>query len=197
MLRSAAMTKPTTTIWRTVVFSGAMLGTPLVHADKAPPPPPQASRPAPLPHLPPPESHEQVQRAMDANIAAIQDAVRTYQRASLQKHGDVPAAREALAKVRKQRIAIEGRMARARPPVRPAPPANIQKLERQLAAADRTLVHAIDQVLKANRVSLPGANQRLARADRTRTSIAKRLAAAKKRPRTVRTRPVGRGFVLA
>jgi hypothetical protein len=173
----------TNRIWRTVVFSGAMLAAPMASADKAEPPKADLNAK--------PDTHESVTKLLDANMASLLAAIDALVAAP--KDGSLYAK---VAELRKARTALEARLAKLPPP--PPPAASVAKLQKQLADHDAKLVTAIDRIGEAK--DPMGAVKALGDVRKERTGIERQLKAEiekQRRPRTPdQDRPTGRGFVL-
>jgi hypothetical protein len=183
-------------IWRTVVFSGAMLGAPLAAAEdpkekggerlKKPPPP------TPL-ELAGKELVDATKRVIDATDALTN--AKTAAERSL--------AKTKLDAARKDKKAAEAKYSTLAPPA-PPPPASVAKLEKELADHDAKINAAIDAV--ATGKSDPDRKKALAQLEGLRKErvtlngkvVAERNKYINKRPRADdEERPRGRGFVLS
>jgi colicin import membrane protein len=170
-------------IWRTVVFSGAMLGAPLASADTKAPAKPTQARPAP---------HDPLADLEGAN-KRIDEATRAIAAARSQAERD--AAKAKLEAAKKAKADAEAKLKKLTP---------IERLELELAAADRRVTAAVDEVVAAQTdADRSAAKAKLEAGRREKADLERRLAdekakaAAAKRPRTdISDKPVGRGFVL-
>ncbi len=191
-------------IWRTVVFSGAILGAPLTGmADDAKPAKPQ------------PETEAQVTARLERELATLDAAITKATSAALQ--ADTDADRKAtvatFTALHKQRDGLRGRLLARRlaseprsapnPFSKPTHAEHARELEsrsrRELMVIDREIADAVQLIVDdARRVTATATIVRLqARRVEAETKLAAlRAEAAAPRPRTDEVRPKGRGFVL-
>jgi peptidoglycan hydrolase CwlO-like protein len=188
-------------IWRTVVFSGAMLGAPGVALADAPAKKgPAETKPAPPP--PPKANLDQLQKDMvelDKKIAAAIDAV-----AAAQTDKDRTAAVAKLAALRKEKAALQDKIAAAKggdakPKVEPS----LDKLQREMDELNAKIDKAVDAVMAAQSdADRSAANAKLKALRKDKEALEAKITAEKarlaKRPRAKdEDRPIGRGFILA
>ncbi len=203
-------------IFRTVVMSSAMLGTPLVaSADQVAPPPQKKEAPkAPDAKAPPPEvkldTWDSVSTLLVANDKKFDKALAGYIKArkDAAKKKDVasPAvaqASTALADARKEREDLFMRLAKTtRPaPVNEAAMPGVEKAETSYADAQAALFAAID-VKEETAADMAKNTKAIEAANKTRVAAAAKVkserAKLNKRPRAVvQDRPMGRGFILS
>lgn len=197
-------------IFRTVVFSGAMLGSAIpALADQQPPPQqgapaPRESRPAPVK----PDTWVSVTREIEATDKKLDVAIgKLVAGYKAKKDGSAPDAALAatVADLRAARAGLDARLAKTTRPAfanEKAVP-EVEKTEKALGEAEANLFAAVDTLTAAKeaadvKTAITGVEK--ARKART-TAVAKVRAArtkANRRPRTpVEDRPVGRGFVLS
>lgn len=190
-------------IFRTVVLSGAMLGTPIMAAaeDPAPKNPPgQAAKPAP----PKADTWDAVNKELESNHTKLDGAVGTYI-ASLKAKKDQDKALAKVTELRTARTALEERIGKTtRPPFKneKAAPA-VEAAEAKWTEADKNLMSAIDAVSAAKEdADVKTAVTALEKAKKDRatawTKVKAERTKANKRPRPPQEeRPVGRGFILS
>ncbi len=196
-------------IFRTVVFSGAMLGTTTALAQPKPAPPQQAA-PAKAEPAVPPDTWDSVTKEIEATDKKLDTAIVRYiaahKDAFAKKEGsgtNMALASQSVAELRKARLDLDARRAKTTRPAPPKPQPAVDTAERTLADADTKLFASIDAVESAKEdADMKKAIGDLEKARKERVAAASKLktevAKANKRPRTpVRERPVGRGFVLA
>jgi len=177
-------------IWRTVVFSGAMLGAPLVVADTAKAKPVPTSTRQAKPMVTPLAA---AAAAYDAANKRITEATAALKAARSDVERDQAKAR--LASARKDRTAADARIAALNQP------ADVVRLAKQLADLDSQLATANADIDSAQ--TDVDRKRAVAKRDSVRKSHASvetklKAAQAKKRPRTVESdRPLGRGFILS
>jgi hypothetical protein len=184
-------------IWRTVVFSGAMLAAPLAAADQQPVPQKQPAKAA--------DTHESVTKELEANtaqlLAAVDDVVKQFSTKERAGQGTAMAlASSRLEEVRKARTAIEARLAKLPKP--PAPAAAVAKAQKALADHDAKLLLAADAFGAATTdKDLAAAVDKLKTLRAQRAPLDKKLKAEitnASRPRANKEdRPLGRGFILS
>jgi hypothetical protein len=183
-------------IWRTVVFSGAMLGAPLASADKAPQGKPAPVRPA--------DTVESLTKELDANmvtlLASIDAVLPTLARTDRKGGHQLVLVSRSLDDLRKARHGLQARLAKLPKP--PPPIASIAKLQRKLADHDVKLLAGVAAVTAAtSEADQFAAYEKLAELRKARTPIEASLEAEiekQKRPRTPDAdRPTGRGFILS
>src|SRR5688572_30520042 len=129
----------TSRIWRTVVFSGAMLGAPLASADKVegkPNPPP-----ADVKAKPAPETVESVQKQVDENVKKVNAAIEVVVNAKTD--AERAAATEKLAAARSEQARLEAKLVKLKAAAPPTTP-EIAKLQKQLQEADAKVLAAVD-----------------------------------------------------
>lgn len=194
-------------IWRTVVFSGAMLGAPLVSADTPKdkpaqkPAPPQQAKPKP----PPPTPLEIAQRDLaDANKRV---AIGITEVTNAKSQADRDAARAKLDAARKDKATAETKIAAIKnPPPTYADPAAVKKLEDQVAALDLKISAAVDAVVasqndadrKAATAKLEALRKEKAPLQDNLNAERQKIAKPTPRPRTPDSdKPIGRGFILS
>jgi len=199
-------------IFRTVVFSGAMLGSAVPAMADAPVPPRQAkpveSKPAP----PKPDTWDTVDKAIAATDKQIDAAVIDYaaalKAAAAREEGSgtmMALASSKLDGLRKARAELVERLAKTtRPPfvnVKVAPA--VETAEAAYAAATTRLFASLDAVSAAQQdAEMKKAMGQADAARKTRVLAAAKVKAARtkanKRPRAPESeRPTGRGFVLS
>jgi colicin import membrane protein len=185
----------TNRIWRTVVFSGAMLGAPLASADKTegkPKPPNAEVKPKQAPETVESvskqvaENSKQVNAAIDAVVAAKTEAERK-------------AAKDKLAALQIEQAKLEAKLVKLKTP---AANPELAKLEKQLQEADAKVLVAVDAVAKAKSdAERTAAKSKLDATRKERDAVAAKLKdeqAKQARPRaTKEDRPLGRGFILS
>lgn len=202
-------------IFRTVVFSGAMLGSAVALAQQPKPNPPAQGAPAPKDASKPapvkPDTWVSVNKEIEATDkkidAAVVKLIAAHKAAVAKK--DAPAVDAALATavtdLKTARTDLDGRLAKTtRDPFaneKAAP--DVEKTEAALVEADTKLFAAVDALEAAKEVAdrkTAITNAEAARKARV-TAAAKVKAArtkAAKRPRAVaEERPTGRGFILS
>jgi hypothetical protein len=187
-------------IFRTVVLSGAMLGTPILAAAEDPQPknpPGQAAKPAP-------ETWDSVNKQLEANHTKLDGAVGTYL-AALKAKKNQDAALAKLTELRTARTALDERLAKTtRPPFKneKAAPA-VEAAETKFADAEKNLMSSIDAASAAKEdadVKTAITNLEKAKKDDAVawTKVKAERTKAAKRPRPPQEeRPVGRGFILS
>lgn len=180
------MAKHSEQIWRTVVFAGAMLGSPLISADSKPAKPVQ-----PAPKADTADTVVKELAAVDKSIKADIDAV-----TAAQNQADRDAAKAKLDAHKKQKTELEKKLAE----LKKTP---LGALEVELAAKDVELEAAIAALTAAqNDASRNAANTKLAALRKDKAQIEKKIAVEREklaRPRTPpeNERPIGRGFILS
>lgn len=193
-------------IFRTVVFSGAMLAAaPPVLADQ-PAPPKDAKAPEQKP-----DTWDSVNKEIEATDkkidAAVLKSIAAYKAATAKKDYTAPdpALATAVADLRTTRAALVDRLAKTtRPPFanEKAGP-NVEVTETALTAADAKLFASIDALTAAKEVAdVKTATTGVETARKERVAAAAKVKAARtkanKRPRApVEERPTGRGFILS
>lgn len=187
----------TARIWRTVVFSGAMLGAPLASAQ------PAQGKPAPVK---PADTHASVSKELETNTTALGAAIDAYvearkQLSAKEEGGAVTTAgmSRKVADLRKARVAIEARLKKLPKPAGVVVTPAAAKLESDLAAQDAKIFAALDAE-KSDRTDahFKATTEKLAALRAERLTIYRKLMAELKRPRSDENeRPLGRGFVLA
>ena len=185
----------TSRIWRTVVFSGAMLGAPLASADKAEG---KQKPPADVKVKPAPDTVESLTKRIDENVTKINGAIDAV--VAAKTAAERTAAKQKLGTLQIEQAGLEAKLAK----LKTSPPANpeIARLEKQLQEADAKVLGAVDAVTKAK----SDAERAVAKSKLDATRKDRELAAAKlkdeqaqqARPRASKEdRPLGRGFVLS
>jgi hypothetical protein len=194
------VSKHSNKIWRSVVFSGAMLGTQVVAADTAKPPaPPQQAKQKP----PPPTPRELAQRDYDDASKRVDEAMDAIGAAATQADRD--AAKKKLDAARTDRSAAEKKLAGYPPPAPPVyqDPTAVKKLEKQISDLDVKIGLTADTVAGApSDADRKMATTKLASLRKERQDASTKLVAEKakppKRPRQPdEPRPTGRGFILS
>jgi len=197
-------------IFRTVVFSGAMLGS-VVPAAADQVPPPQAN-PAPKeakPVAPKPDTWDSVNKEIEANDKKL-DAVivkfiaahKTVAKPDGKGGGgtELALAQGTYDQLRKNKTDLEARLAKTtRAPFaneKAAP--DVEKTEKALADADTKLFASLDGINVEKKETITAAET----ARKERVAAAAKVKAARtkaaKRPRAVaEERPTGRGFILS
>jgi hypothetical protein len=199
-------------IFRTVVVSGAMLGTVLTPALAEPPPAPTAPVAKDKLAVAKPDTWDSVNKELEATDkkfdAAVADLVKAYKAALAKQAGTGTAMALASTKVdelKTTRVDLEARLGKTTRAAfvneKAAP--DVEKAETAWTAAHAKLLDSIDAVLAAKedpalKIALAGVET----ARKERTAAAAKVKAARtkanKRPRTpVEQRPTGRGFVLS
>lgn len=191
-------------IFRTVVLSGAMLGTPIIAAaeDPAPKNPPgQAAKPAPPAKA---DTWDSVNKELETNHTKLDGAVGTYI-ASLKAKKNQDTALAKVTELRTARTALDERIAKTtRPPFKneKAGPV-VEAAETKFAEADTNLMAALDATAAAKEdADVKKAVTNLVAAKKARatawTKVKAERTKANRRPRPpVEERPVGRGFILS
>ena len=192
-------------IFRTVVFSGAMLGTAAPALADRPAPPVQG---APVAKA---DTWASVTKQLDAAEkklgAAIGKVIAAHKAAAAGKKnagelltGSASAYEAAL----DERTALEARLAKTtRPPfVNEKAAPDVEKAEKALAAADAKLVAAVETLLAGEGPDPKPAIAAVDAARKQRAAAAAKVKAARtkanRRPRAPATeRPTGRGFILS
>ena len=198
-------------IFRTVVFSGAMLGTVApAMAEQAPPPQQNAPKEAkPVP--PKPDTWDSVNKEIEASDkkldAAIVKLVAAHKAAVAKK--DAPAVDATLATtvadLKTARADLGTRLAKTTraPFINEKAAPDVEKTETTLGEADTKLFASIDTLNNAKEIAdRKTAVTGVETARKERTAAAAKVKAARtkanKRPRApVEERPTGRGFVLS
>ena len=201
-------------IFRTVVFSGAMLGTAVAPALAQQPNPPAQGAPAPkdaksIPAKPDTwvSVNKEIEGADKKLDAAILKLVGAHKTAVAKK--DAPAVDasliSAVADLRAARTDFDARLAKTTrdPFVNEKAAPDVEKTEKALAEADTKLFAAVDALNNAKetadrKTAITGAET----ARKERVAAAAKVKAARtkaaKRPRAVaEERPTGRGFILS
>lgn len=188
-------------IFRTVVFSGAMLGASAAFAQPNPAPQKQADK-APVPAKA--DTWDSVNKELETNHTKLAAAVSAYANAVKAKKNVEPA----LAKVTELRTArtdLDARIGKTeRPPfVNEKAMPGVEKAEAEWSAADKALMAALDAVPNAKEdADVKKAVDELTKANKARTAawvkVKAERAKANRRPRApVTERPTGRGFILS
>ena len=189
-------------IFRTVVFSGAMLGTvaPAI-AEQAPPP--QQAKEAKQPPAKA-DTWDSVNKEIEATDKKLDAAIVKLVAASKKKGTDLAAPSQAVADLRKARTDLDARIAKTTRPAfandKAAP--DVEKTEKALVDADTKLFAAVDALAAVKEGDNKAAITGVETARKERTAAAAKVKAARtkanKRPRApVEERPTGRGFVLS
>ena len=198
-------------IFRTVVFSGAMLGT-VAPAAADQPAPPQAN-PAPKeakPVPPKPDTWDSVNKEIEANDKKLDAAIVKFiaaHKATAKpdpKGGggtDLALAQGTYDSLRKNKTDLEARLAKTTrtPFVNEKAAPDVEKTEKALAEADTKLFAAIDGI-NGEKLKETTAAAETARKERVAAAAKVKAARTKaaKRPRAVaEERPTGRGFILS
>lgn len=196
-------------IFRTVVFSGAMLGSAAPALAEQAAPPKESKAPAQKP-----DTWDSVNKEIEATDKKIDGAVvklaAAYKAAAAKKTtGDYAAPDAALATavadLRTARTGLTDRLAKTtRPPFaneKAAP--DVETTEKALADADTKLFASVDTLVAAKEVAdVKTATTGVETARKERVAAAAKVKAARtkanKRPRApVEERPTGRGFILS
>jgi len=202
-------------IFRTVVMSSAMLGTPIIaHADQAAPPPQKNEAPKPVDSAKPvaakPDTWESVSALLVENDKKLDKAVTGYIKArkdlKAKKEGSgtaITLSTTTLEEARKERTDLLARLgSTTRPtPVNEAAMPGVEKAETALTDAETKLYAAVetkettDADFVKNTKAIEAANKtRVSAAAKVKTERAK----LNKRPRAQAVeRPMGRGFILS
>ena len=188
-------------IFRTVVFSGAMLGTAApALAEQAPPPQQNQAKQEP----PKADTWDSVNKEIEATDKKLDAAIVKLVAAAKKQGTDLAAPSQAVADLRKVRTDLDARLAkttrRAFANDKAAP--DVEKTEKALAAADTKLFAAVDALAAVKEGDTKAAITGVETARKERTAAAAKVKAARtkanKRPRApVEERPTGRGFVLS
>lgn len=171
-------------IWRTIVFSGAMLASPVAGAEKAEPP----AKPAKPVAAPTVESLTEQIAILDKRITLETEAVAAAKDAAARR-----AAQQRLAGLQRDRAVLEARRAEL----------VVAALEKQLAELTPRIDAAIAAVSNAKTdAERKAAKARLDAVKAEQATLQQKLAAARPapvpRPRNGDAdRPTGRGFVLS
>lgn len=177
-------------IWRTIVFSGAMLASPVAGAEKAPEPSP--TKPAPSRPAPPPQPPQTVE-SLTEQIARLEAWIATEKEAVANAKDDAArrAAQQRLARYQREKTGLEARRATL----------VLEALQKQLAELNTRIEAAIAAVSAAKSdAELKAAKARLETLKAEQAALNQKIAAARpaKRPRNGDAdRPTGRGFVLS
>ncbi|MDQ3336355.1 MAG: hypothetical protein M4D80_14395 [Myxococcota bacterium] len=199
-------------IFRTVVFSGAMLGTavaPALAQQPNPPtqPAPKDSKPAPVKADTWDSVNKEIEGADKKLDAAIVKLVAAHKAAVAKK--DAPAVDAALvsnvATLRTARTDLDGRLAKTtrNPFLNEKAAPDVEKMEKTLAEAATKLYAAVDGLNNAKETAdRKAAITTVETARKERVAAAAKVKAARmkaaKRPRAVaEERPTGRGFILS
>jgi hypothetical protein len=187
-------------IFRTVVLSGAMLGTPLMATAEEKAPPAQ-TKPAPPAKA---DTWDGVNKELEANHTKLDAAVGTYI-ASLKSKKNQDTSLAKVTELRTTRTGLDERLAKTERPAfknEKAAPA-VEAAELKWAEADKNLMSSIDAASAAKEdadVKTAITNLEKAKKDRTAawTKVKAERTKANKRPRPPQEeRPVGRGFILS
>jgi hypothetical protein len=192
------VTKHFDRIWRTVVFSGAMLGASLVSAETPKGKP--AQKPVKL-KVDTVDSVTKELAALDNKIdASVTEIV------GAKTDADRQMAKAKLESQRREKVVLEKKLAELKAAAAgknpPPPETPISKIEKQLVEINGKVSTAVDAVA----ASRNDADRKLAKAKleslrKEKVEVEKKLAAEKaklKRPRSDESdKPIGRGFVLA
>jgi hypothetical protein len=197
-------------IFRTVVFSGAMLGTAVAPALAQQPNPPAQGAPAPKAPMKA-DTWDSVNKEIEATDkkldAAVVKLVAAHKAAVAKKDAPAPDAAliSAVADLRTARTDLDGRLAKTtRTPFaneKAAP--DVEKTEKALGEAETKLFAAVDALNNAKEIAdRKTAITGVETARKERTAAAAKVKAARvkaaKRPRAVaEERPTGRGFILS
>ena len=182
-------------IFRTVVFSGAMLGgVAPVLADQPAPPAKQAKA----------DTWDSVNKELETNHTKLAAAITAYANAVKSKK-NVDAALTKVTDLRTARTALDERLAKTEraPFVNEKAIPGVEKAEADWATADKTLFAAVDAVPNAKEdADVKKAVADLEKANKARTTAWTKVKAertkANRRPRApVTERPTGRGFILS
>jgi hypothetical protein len=200
------MSKEANRIWRTVVFSGAMLGAPLVSADTKAPPQQAPNAPAKPIKPAPPTPLQVAQSELDAATKKVADATAAVSKA--QNQADRDFAKAQLAAAQRDKATAEKKVADLKNPPDPKL-ATLRKLETDLADLDARVSKAVDAVVAAqNDADRQSAKAKLESLRKEKAGLDAKIAAEKDklakaakpqpRPRTDDSdKPVGRGFILS
>jgi hypothetical protein len=193
-------------IFRTVVFSGAMLGSAAPALADQPAPPKEAKAPVQKP-----DTWDSVNKEIEATDKKLDGAVvklvAAYKAAAAKKDYAAPdaALSTTVADLRKARTDLDARLAKTtRAPFaneKAAP--DVETTEKTLADADTKLFASVDALMAAKEVAdVKTATTGVETARKERVAAAAKVKAARtkanKRPRApVEERPTGRGFILS